>query len=170
MLNSFSEFWQLIVRSNTLNFLFFAGFIAYFLVKIDIKNLIKKLQADIVDSVEKSKLAKTNAIDELEKAKISAASIPAEIEKILVDAQKNADLISKKILEDARVQVEKIEQNTQKLIEADERSIMSDLVSRVSKEAVLLAETRLTEALTNDRQLHDKFIDNSLKELDRLKF
>ena len=163
--------WNIIVESNTFNFIFFVIIIAYVLLKkLDIRSIIAKLQSGIVDTINKSKEEKEKAVSELDKAKKTEKSVPKELEKILSDAQKNADNISKNILEDGKLQVLKIEQNTKKLIEADQRAVMSELIKATSQEAIKLAETKLTEALKQDRALHDKFIENSINELDGLKF
>ena len=170
MQESFLNFWNYFVESNTFNFVFFIIIFAFIFRKIDMKSIIANLQKNIVDTINKSKEEKEKADSELKKAKKTEKSIPEELEKILSDAQTNADTISKKILEDGKLQVSKIEQNTKKLIEADQRAVMTELIKATSQEAIKLAENRLTEALQHDRALHDKFIENSINELDRLKF
>ena len=165
-----SSIWNYFVESNTFNFVIFAIIIAYIFKKINIKDAIANLQKSIVDSITKSKEEKATAESGLSKAKKALKAIPEELEKILSDAQKNADVISKNILEDGKLQVSKINQNTKKLIEADQRAVMSELIKATSQEAIKLAENKLSEALNKDRALHDKFIESSINELDRLKF
>ena len=170
MLEQILSIWKYFVESNTFNFVFFVIIIAFIFRKIDIKSVIAKLQKGIVDTIDKSKEEKAAAESGLNKAKKALKAIPEELEKILADAQKNADIISKNILEDGKLQVSKINQNTKKLIEADQRAVMAELIKGTSQEAIKLAENKLTEALNKDRGLHDKFIESSINELDRLKF
>ena len=166
----FSSIWNYFVNSNTFNFVIFVIIFAFIFRKIDVKTMVANLQKGIVDTITKSKDEKATAESGLNKAKKALKAIPEELEKILSDAQKNADIISKNILEDGKLQVTKINQNTKKLIEADQRAVMSELIKATSQEAIKLAENKLTEALNNDRGLHDKFIESSINELDRLKF
>ena len=93
MQESFLNFWNYFVESNTFNFVFFIIIFAFIFRKIDMKSIIANLQKNIVDTINKSKEEKEKADSELKKAKKTEKSIPEELEKILSDAQTNADML-----------------------------------------------------------------------------
>lgn len=63
------EFWNLIVQSNTFNFLIFIGLFALLFKKINFGAMMDKLQAKVMSLIEDAKRAKDDSIVELKELK-----------------------------------------------------------------------------------------------------
>lgn len=162
------EIWKTFIQSNTFNFVVFALIFAWIFKKIDIKKAIAGLQNAVVEIIEAAKKEKQTALKELKSAKSAVKNLPKEVEKILSDADKNADILSKKVLADAKKQAENIELNAQKLITAEEKAAVSSITQKAAKASVDKALADITAALEKNPELHNKFIEDSIDELDRL--
>ena len=114
-MENLAQFWNVIVESNTLNFVVFVLILAYLCKKIDVNKIIENLQAKIQQMVEASKEAKEVAIKDLAKAEESVKNVATEVETILSDAKVTASKLSEKIAEDAKKQTESIEKNAKKI-------------------------------------------------------
>ena len=138
-MENLAQFWNVIVESNTLNFVVFVLILAYLCKKIDVNKIIENLQAKIQQMVEASKEAKEVAIKDLAKAEDSVKNVATEVETILSDAKATASKMSEKIAEDAKLQAESIKKNAKKIIDAEEKIIYNLLMKKASKTKTLLS-------------------------------
>ena len=75
-----TDFWSLIVQSNTFNFAILAIIIAVVCVKIDLPNVIEKIKEDIALAIENANYEKQSAEKELRKAKKLVKNTDQEID------------------------------------------------------------------------------------------
>lgn len=162
--------WTILVQSNTFNFIIFALLIAWILKKVNAKDAINSLQVKIVEKIEQAKSAKTQAIQELKEAEKSLENLTVELGKIISDTKFSAETIAKKIVEEAKESALNIEKNAQKLLEAEEKKVVSTLTQRTAKASVELAKSKILSALEKDGFLHQKYINDSVEQLERLSF
>lgn len=163
-----SKLWDYIVKSNLFNFVIFLAIIIYLMNKLDIKSAISGLQESIIKHIEETKKKKEDSIVSLKNAQDSVKNLQQDIDTIKEDAQRSAETIEKKILTEAEKAVKDIETNSQKVITAEEKRITSDLTKQTSQSAVENAEKQIKWALLKDLSLHQKYIDESIAEIDRL--
>lgn len=162
--------WNIVVQSNTFNFIIFAAIIAWILKKINAKDVINSLQVKIVEKIEQAKSFKIQAIDELKEAEKSLEGLTVELGKIISDAKFSAESIAQKIVEEAKENALNIEKNAKKVLEAEEKKVVSTLTQKTVKASVELAKTKILTALEKDGFLHQKYIDDSLNQLERVNF
>ena len=167
-MENLAQFWNVIVESNTLNFVVFVLILAYLCKKIDVNKIIENLQAKIQQMVEASKEAKEVAIKDLAKAEESVKNVATEVETILSDAKVTASKLSEKIAEDAKKQTESIKKNAKKIIEAEEKIIYNSLMKKASKASLEVAKNHIKDTLRNNEALQDKYINESIDKLDGL--
>lgn len=169
-LSIISKIWNIIVESNTFNFILFAAIIVLIFHKINVKGIIDSLHSKIIEMIETTKKNKEAALEELINIEKSVAKLPEELNAIIEEANQSATAIGKKIFEDAQKQVESIINNAQKVIVAEEKFLMSKLTNKTCKVSVDIAKSNIQNTLINNPELHEQYINESIEELDRLKF
>lgn len=162
--------WNKIVMSNTFNFVIFVAILVYVFKKINIGNLITSLQTKIKQIIEAAKSFLGQAVLDFKKAEDEVKNVPQDVKKMISDAENTAEILSKKILEDANKQVQTIEKNAQKLVEAEEKKLSAQILQKTSKASVEIAKDHIKNVLNNNPNLHEKYINESIDALDRLNF
>ncbi|HNW25198.1 MAG TPA: ATP synthase F0 subunit B [Candidatus Gastranaerophilaceae bacterium] len=164
------QIWHIIVESNTFNFIFFAAIFIWIFKKIDIKKAIESLHTKIVEAIEAAKKSKEEAHANLKQVEKLVENLPQELEEMIKEAKASAHVIGEKILDDAKKQVENIGTNAKKIIDAEEKMIISKLTQKASKASIEAAKSHITNSLVSNPELHEKYINESIEELDRLNF
>lgn len=160
------EFWNVIVQSNTFNFLIFIGLFALLFKKINFGAMMDSLQAKVMVLIEDAKRAKDDSIDELKKTQEVSSKVPMEVKNILDNAEVTADRLGKRILEDAEKQVNSIYKNTDGVVESEGQKIISTLSKKTALASLELAKAHIVKTLQVKPQYHAKFIEDSINELD----
>ncbi len=160
------EFWNVIVQSNTFNFLIFIGLFALLFKKINFGAMMDSLQAKVMVLIEDAKRAKDDSINELKKTQEVSSKVPIEVKNILDNAEVTADRLGKRILEDAEKQVNSIYKNTDGVVESEGQKIISTLSKKTALASLELAKAHIVKTLQVKPQYHAKFIEDSINELD----
>lgn len=160
------EFWNVIVQSNTFNFLIFIGLFALLFKKINFGAMMDSLQAKVMVLIEDAKRAKDDSINELKKTQEVSLKVPIEVKNILDNAEVTADRLGKRILEDAEKQVNSIYKNTDGVVESEGQKIISTLSKKTALASLELAKAHIVKTLQVKPQYHAKFIEDSINELD----
>lgn len=159
------EFWNVIVQSNTFNFLIFIGLFALLFKKINFGAMMDSLQAKVMVLIEDAKRAKDDSINELKKTQEVSSKVPMEVKNILDNAEVTADRLGKRILEDAEKQVNSIYKNTDGVVESEGQKIISTLSKKTALASLELAKAHIVKTLHVKPQYHAKFIEDSINEL-----
>jgi len=164
------EIWNIIVQTNTFNFIIFVIIFAIILKFAKIGNLITSMQSKVNQYIKDSEIAKENSIAELQKAKDKAEKVDSEIKEIIDNADLNAMRLGRKILADANIQSENILINADKINDSNGKKIISELTQEAALLSVELAKRHIISVLNKKPQYHAKFVEDSIKELDRFTF
>ena len=89
---------------------------------------------------------------ELEAIRKRTAGLQTEVEAIISSAQASAESMSRQILDDARVQAEKVIASAGKRIELEQRAAARDLEKRLLNDALADAREDLARNLSVDDQ------------------
>lgn len=160
------EIWNLIVQSNTFNFLIFIGLFALLFKKINFGEMMDNLQAKVMTLIEDAKKAKDESIKELKKTQEISSKVPQEVKDILDNADVTAERLGKRILEEAEKQVNSIYKNTDSIVESEGQKIISGLSKKTALASLELAKNHIKKTLSDKPQYHAKFIEDSINELD----
>src|SRR5574344_1546619 len=169
-METFSHIWNIFVQGNLFNFVLFLAFFAWVFKKIKFGEIIQNMQKNVENTVNDVKTDKDNSVKTLKDANTAIKNLDKEISEIVEDAKKSAKSISEKIKDEAEKQVLSIEQNSKKIIEAEEKKVVSILTKRTSSASVEVAKSQIEQALIQTPSLHEKYINESINELDRLNF
>lgn len=168
--NIISHIWNIIVESNTFNFIIFIALFGLIFKKINIKGIIDSLHMKVVKILDDAKKEKEEAENKLLQAEKAIENLSEELGVIVEDAKKSAEVIGNKILTEAQKQIENIEANAVKVIDAEEKLLVSNLTKTTSKASVEMAKSHIEKVLEQTPSLHEKYINESIEELDRLNF
>ncbi|MBR6099154.1 ATP synthase F0 subunit B [bacterium] len=166
-MNELVNLWNLILESNTFNFVVLIVILAIVMQKLHISDVIEKMKDEIIDKIEKSKLAKEDAAEYLADAKLKVEHLEEDIAKKIALADTQAHNVGETIKEAAQRKLKQIENNVEKVIEAEEKTIVTSLSDEASLESVRLAEQIIREKLAKDPSLHDRYINESIEELEK---
>mgnify|MGYP005762544791 CR=1 FL=1 len=167
-MNELLNFWKLIVESNTFNFVVLILIFAILFKKINLADTIEKIRLDIVRTIENVKKEQQDAKSKLANAQKAIEHIDDDIKERLNEAGKRAESISKQILENTDNQVALIEKNIERVISAEEKTISASLAQKTVKSSVELAKKQIIEMLESNPELHKKYIDESIANIDKV--
>lgn len=164
--HTISSIWNVFVTSNLFNFVIFIACFAWIFRKIDIKGIITGTQQKILRIIENAKKEKEEANQQLKDAENAVANLGTELQTILQEAEKSAQVIGDKVMEEAKKQLETIESNATKVIEAEEKIVASKLSKNTSLASIQVAKSHIENVLEQTPSLHEKYINESIDELD----
>lgn len=164
------EIWNLIVKTNTFNFIIFVALFAIIIKYAKVGNMISSMQAKVKQFIDDSIIAKENSEKELKLAETKVEKVESEIKEIHDNADLNAMRLGRKILADANIQSESILQNADKINDANGKKIISELSQEAALISVELAKRHIISVLKKKPQYHAKFVSDSINELDRFNF
>lgn len=164
-----AEFWDLIVRSNTFNFIVLLVILAIIYQKLNISSAIEKMKSDIATFLENSKKEREASEKHLTDTKKSVEHLDEEIKETLEKSKVLAQNVFDEIQSMAQKSVEKIEANVDKIIDNETRKINTKLSQTTAGSAVDLATARLKEMFEKNPELHEKHINDAIETLDRIK-
>lgn len=162
-------FWNLIVQSNTFNFIVMLVIFAMLWQKLDITSKIETMKSEISEFLEKSKHEKELAAQHLQDAEKSVENLDSEIKEKLDKSKLMAQNVFDEIQTMAQKNIEKIEANVDKIIDNETRKVNTKLSRTTADNAVSLATTKLQEMFAQNPELHNQYINDSIETLDRIK-
>lgn len=164
-----AELWDLIVRSNTFNFVVLLAILAVIWNKLNISEKLEFMRQEIADFIEKSKQEKDNAQKQLKTTKKDVEHLSEEINETLEKAKISAQNVFDEIKQMTKIGIEKIEANVDKIIDNETRKINSKLTIETSQKAIDLAKEKLQKMFDENPQMHNTFIEQSIETLDKVK-
>ncbi len=167
-MNELLNFWNLIVESNTFNFVVLILIFAILFKKINLADTIDKIRLDIVNTIDNAKKEQSDAKTKLAGAQKAIEHIDEDIKDRLNEASKRAEGISKQIFENTDAQVKLIEKNIERVITAEEKTLSAQMSSKTLQTSVALAQEQIKHMLENNPELHNRYIDESIDNIDKV--
>ncbi len=162
------NFWKLIVESNTFNFIVLMIVFAVLFKKLNISNTIEQVAQEISKAIENVKKERETAKNKLINAQKSIENLDNDIHQRLLEAEERANGISKQIEENTNSQIELIEKNIKRVILAEEKTLSAQMTEKTLKTSVEIAKKQIINMLKNSPELHNKFIDESIENIDKV--
>lgn len=163
-----ADIWQIIVQSNTLNFLIVLAVVLFIVSKLDVKSKLEAIKDEIKTYVDTSSQEKEAAEKDLDEIKEKIKHLPEEIADIKQSAENNIRGIEKRINEEIEEKKKDIENNAKRILGLETKKFKSHLSGVLSQASVDLAKKNALEQLNNNRELHDRYIDEAIDEIDRI--
>lgn len=163
-----ADIWQIIVQSNTLNFLIVLAIVLFIVSKFDVKSKLEMIKEEIKAYVDNSSQEKEAAEKDLDEIKEKIKHLPNEIADIKQSAENNIKGIEKRINQEIEDKKKDIENNAKRILGLETKKFKSRLSGILSQASIDLAKKNALEQLNNNRELHDKYINEAIDEIDRI--
>lgn len=167
-MNELFNFWKLIVESNTFNFIVLLVILVIVMQKLKVSEAAAKLKDNIVNAIENAKNAKEKAKTYYDDAKSKIEHIEDEVSERLALATRQAENVADSISENTSRKVTQIEHNVEKVVEAEKKTLITELTEKTTKSSIILAEKYIKLRLDNEPELQDKYIEEGIEELDKV--
>lgn len=167
-MNELLQIWNTIVQTNTFNFIVMAIILSVILKKVNIASVIDKSIQNVVETIEKSKTEKLSARKKLDEANELIKNLESDISSQLSLAEEQGQQLHDNIISDTENKIININANIQRVVEAEEQTLSAALTRKTAAEAVNIAQNHIKNVLNRSPELHDKYICESIEELDRI--
>lgn len=159
--------WDIILKSNTFNFVVLLVIIVIVMQKLHLTEVLENIKNEIIERIEKAKQAKADAENYLAESKLKIENLDSEISEKISLAYTQANNVGDMIRETAQKKIKQVNDNVDKVIFAEEKKISTLLNDRTALASVELAESIIREKLANTPSLHDKYINDSILEIEK---
>lgn len=163
-----SNIIQILIQSNTLNFLIVLLIIVFLYKKLDVTEKIEKITNEIKSYVESSETEKEQAQKELGRINDKIAKLPALSERIRKSTQRNVNNIAENARKHTEVQKQDITNNAKRLFNLETKLFKSRLTNLLSEKSIELAKENAIKQLRENPELHNTYIEKAISELDRI--
>ena len=161
--------WNVILESNTFNFIVLAIIIIYLMKKLRAGAALENLKNAIIKRIDDSKAEKEKALSELKNAEKAVENLDNEIKERYNLAEQNADGVIKQTVMNAENQVSHILQNAENAIENEEKQISAQILKSTAEKALSTAKDIIAARLKENPELHEKYINEAIEDIDRVK-
>ena len=163
-----SDILHLLIHSNTLNFLIVLAILVVIVVKLNLKDKIEVLRDEIRTYVATSVQEKNMAEQNLSSIKEKIQKLPEEIEDIKKSTENSVKSIGEKIRADIDEQKQDIANSAERIFNLETKKFKQKLTATLSEKSVEIAKNNAINQLKENNELHNKYIDNAIDELDRI--
>ena len=161
------DIYNLILHSNTLNFAIFLTILILIFKKVDISSILENMCNKIRKNIEDSENDKNNAQKNKSEAVKSVKNTENEIENINLVAIDKARILKEQTEQDTNSKITAIKNNAERIINFEEKTITSILISNIGLKSVEKAKEHLIKEIRENKELHSKFINDSIEELNK---
>lgn len=165
MLATVTEIWNKILTSNLFNFVLMLVFLGWIIKKCDIAGALEKGRKSIEERITLSDKKREDALKDLYDTQAEGVNVDKEIFDTLEKAEQNAVIVGEKLIEDARKQSASFGKNTQKTIDTAIENLRINLTNETAQKAVELAKQHVKKQLADNRELHIRYINESIDAL-----
>ncbi len=167
-MNQLVNLWELILESNTFNFVILIVALAIVMQKMNISEKLSDLKNEVIAKLDTSKKAKEDAENHYAEAKAKIADLPNEISGRLKLAKVQADNVAKMIDESKNKKLKQLSANVTKIINAETKTLITNLHDQTADEAINIASRFIKNKIKEEPELQNKYIEESIRELEKI--
>lgn len=130
---------------------------------------LENLKNAIIKRIDDSKAEKEKALSELKNAEKAVENLDTEIKERYNLAEQNADGVIQQTVMNAENQVSHILQNAENAIENEEKQISAQILKSTAEKALSTAKDIIAARLKDHPELHEKYINEAIEDIDRVK-
>lgn len=161
--------FKYLATSNTINFIIMIAILYAIVRKFRLTSSFDKSIASVESSIKKSDETKHNSENVLKEAEKAMDKLPEDIKIIESEAASKAEVFKNKIEESTQKTIFNIEKNVDRVISIEEKKLSNLLTGKTIVASVELAKNHIENLLENNPELHQKFIQESITELEKVK-
>lgn len=144
------------------------GFIAIIIKRLDVKSIIDDNHKKIVQKINKSNDDVKIALTKYKKAKENLDNVHFETDMIVENAKKTLENIEEQSKNELDEIKEHLEKTLSKDIDREVQNTYNDITRSIAKASSALSYENIKQALSQNPQLHQKYIDECINSIDGL--
>ena len=168
-MEKFMEIFKHLASTNTINFIVMVLLLGWILKKLNLSKAFEKGCENIKILLSKSDEEKAVAQKHLDSAKKLIDGLPEDIKTLERNSAEKIEIFMDEIHTSTKNSIDNLSVIADKAISIEEKKISNLLTESTSKQTVEQAREKLINMLGQNPELHDKFIENSVNELDKVK-
>jgi len=162
------SFIKFLATSNTINFILMLMILAWIIKKVNVGKSFDDSISQVALSIKKSDDEKSRADNSLAAAKAQLEKLPADINKLENNSKKKIAIFEQQIEDDAQNVISKLNKNIDRAISIEAGKLSNVITDKTSLASIEYARQSIINHLRNNPDLHNKFIQDSLGELDKV--
>ena len=162
------EIFKYILESNIINFLIIVWLLCVLCKKFELSSILNKSVDAVEDYIEKSKSEKQNSVQKVKDSQDLMDKLPSQVEEIEKFTKQKTDVFKKQLEENTLKTIQKVENNIEKIKKIDEKKTSNAIMERSFYMSIDKAQSDIINMLKSNPDLHNKFIDESLNELEKI--
>lgn len=167
-MQTFMEILKYILESNIINFCLMLMLFVWLYKKFNVGALFSNSVKKVEEYIEKSNLEKQKSSNLVVQSQELASRLPAQIEEINRFNNQKVDIFRKQLEQVTQKNIEKINNSTERVIEIEEKEISNSIMNYSFHKSIEKATNDIIGLLETQPDLHKKFIEESLKELEQV--
>ena len=168
-MTEFLQIWQIILKSNLFNFVLMLIFLGWIIKKFKIADLLESGRQQIENSILNAKKEKELSEKELTATQSETKKVETKAQNIIKQSEENAKMVGESLIESAHKQAETYTQSTNKTIDNTIKNLRTYLTNETAQISLDRAKTHIQNLLKNDRELHLRYINESIESLKEVK-
>lgn len=162
------DFIKHLASSNAINFIVMVLILGWIIKKVNIASALSKNISGIENNIQKSDKTKADSMKYLDDAKALIDRLPSDIKELEKNSADKIEIFKNKIEENTQKSIQHLSENIDRVISIEEKKISNLLTEDTTKESMLLAEKNIKNLLSENPELHNIFIQNSIDELEKV--
>lgn len=163
-----SNLWNIISESNLFNFILLVVIAMLLFEKLNVSELLEKMKNSIIKRIKDSEQAKADAKENLNNANLKVKNLNNEITEKLELATTRANNVADMINDVTKRKVNQIAINSKRVIENDGKTLISILSDKTASNSIESAEKYIKNRLKLEPSLHEKYINESIENLEKV--
>ncbi len=163
-----SDILQLLIQSNTINFLIVLFIVIFLIKKLNVSKKIENVRDEITKYVDSSVTEKEHAEQELTRINDKISKLPAVVERIKKSTDNNIKNMEKNLQQNIEIKKQDISNNSKRLFTLETKKFKSRLTNLLSEKSIELSRENAIKHLKENPELHKRYIDRAIEELDKI--
>ena len=159
---------KFLATSNTINFVIMVWLLAVIVKKLNIVSALENSINKVKESITKSEEQKENSLKMYDENKLLMENLPNDIENLKQISNDKIKVFKDKIKNTNSSLIANMQKNVDRVVSIEEKKIVNLITEDTFVESVNIAKENIIDMLKQDPELHNKFIQMSLEELDRV--
>lgn len=158
---------KFLINTNTVNFAIMVFILGYIVKKLNPGKSFDQGIENVKTLISKSDEAKNTSKKHFDDAQALMNGLPEDIKTLERNSAEKIDIFKAKISDNTKKSIANISANIEKSLSVEEKKISSLLTEQTSKEAIYQSKLNIEKMLAENPELHNRFIENSIRELDK---
>ncbi len=168
-MQEFVSVFKYILQSNVINFILMLVVLGLIVKKLNLGKSFDESISVVECGIKKSDEEKTASQSKLKEAKALIDRLPEDVAELKKAAEEKGEIFKSEIEGNAQKSILSFEKNIDATLDVEEKKISNVLTDKTIAASVELAKVQIQRLLNENPELHNKFISDSLDELDKVK-